>query len=44
MLEAFDGGDGAAARTLTELHVLEAGTALGDWLREMVAEVRTPGR
>ena len=49
MLEAFDGGDSAAARTLTELHVLEAGAALGDWLRETrtrvgigkrVAEVR----
>ena len=43
MLEAFDGGDGAAARTLTELHVLEAGAALGDWLRETRAGVGTPG-
>jgi DNA-binding GntR family transcriptional regulator len=43
MLEAFDGGDGAAARTLTELHVLEAGAALGDWLRETSASVGTPG-
>ena len=43
MLEAFDAGDGAAARTLTELHVLEAGAALGDWLRETRAGVGTPG-
>jgi DNA-binding GntR family transcriptional regulator len=42
MLAAFDGGDSAAARTLTELHVLEAGAALGDWLRATRAELETP--
>jgi DNA-binding GntR family transcriptional regulator len=41
MLEAFDGGDSAAARTLTELHVLEAGAALGDWLRETRTRVQS---
>ena len=44
MLEAIDGGDATAARTLTELHVLEAGAALGDWLRETQAGVETPGQ
>jgi DNA-binding GntR family transcriptional regulator len=38
LLEAIGGGDAVTARTLTESHVLEAGTALGDWLR-----VRTQG-
>ncbi len=33
LLEAIDRGDSAAARTLTESHVLDAGAALGDWLR-----------
>ena len=41
MLDAFDGGDVAAARTLTELHVLEAGAALGDWLRETRTRVQS---
>jgi DNA-binding GntR family transcriptional regulator len=41
MLAAFDGGDSAAARTLTELHVLEAGAALGDWLRKTTARVQS---
>jgi DNA-binding GntR family transcriptional regulator len=34
LLEAIDRGDAAAARTLAEAHVLDAGAALGDWLRE----------
>ncbi len=33
LLEAIDRGDATAARTLTESHVLDAGSALGDWLR-----------
>jgi len=33
MLEAVDRGDAATARVLTESHVLDAGAALGDWLR-----------
>ena len=33
LLEAIDRGDSAAARSLTESHVLDAGAALGDWLR-----------
>ncbi len=33
LLEAIDRGDAAAARALTESHVLDAGAALGDWLR-----------
>ncbi len=39
LLEAIGRGDAASARTLTESHVLEAGAALGDWLRG-----RTTGR
>ena len=38
LLEAISLGDAVTARTLTESHVLEAGDALGDWLR-----ARTPG-
>lgn len=38
LLEAVDRGDAATARTLTESHVLEAGAALGDWLRARSAE------
>jgi DNA-binding GntR family transcriptional regulator len=37
LLEAIDRGDAVAARTLTESHVLDAGAALGDWLRERTA-------
>jgi DNA-binding GntR family transcriptional regulator len=33
LLEAMDRGDATTARTLTESHVLDAGAALGDWLR-----------
>ncbi|HEY5097108.1 MAG TPA: FCD domain-containing protein, partial [Acidimicrobiales bacterium] len=38
LLEAIDRGDAATARTLTESHVLDAGAALGDWLRDRVRE------
>ena len=34
LLDAMDSGDAAAARTLAEAHVLDAGAALGDWLRQ----------
>jgi DNA-binding GntR family transcriptional regulator len=40
LLEAIDRGDAATARSLTESHVLDAGAALGDWLR---GGVREPG-
>lgn len=33
LLRAIGDGDGAAARLLAESHVLDAGAALGDWLR-----------
>jgi DNA-binding GntR family transcriptional regulator len=33
LLEAISRGDGIAARTIAEAHVLDAGAALGDWLR-----------
>jgi len=33
LLDAIGRGDGAAARSIAEAHVLDAGTALGDWLR-----------
>ncbi len=33
LLDAIGRGDGAAARGIAESHVLDAGTALGDWLR-----------
>ncbi len=42
LLEAIDRGDGAAARTVAEAHVLDAGAALGDWLRKRT-ELETPG-
>ncbi len=38
LLEAIDRGDAIAARTLTESHVLDAGAALGDWLRARTTE------
>jgi DNA-binding GntR family transcriptional regulator len=45
VLEAIDRGDAASARTLTESHVLDAGAALGDWLRTRAQEsaVGSPG-
>jgi DNA-binding GntR family transcriptional regulator len=39
MLEAIDRGDRSTARALTESHVLDAGAALGDWLRAKTAEM-----
>ena len=45
LLEAMDRGDAAAARALTESHVLDAGAALGDWLRAQADGTReaSPG-
>jgi DNA-binding GntR family transcriptional regulator len=37
LLEAISRGDAAAARTIAEAHVLDAGAALGDWLRAKAA-------
>jgi DNA-binding GntR family transcriptional regulator len=42
LVEAVDRGDGARARALAESHVLDAGAALGDWLRTTVAGAREP--
>ena len=39
LLEAIDRGDATSARALTESHVLDAGAALGDWLRARTAEM-----
>ena len=39
LLEAIDRGDASTARTLTESHVLDAGAALGDWLRARTTEM-----
>jgi DNA-binding GntR family transcriptional regulator len=33
LLDAIGRGDGAGARTIAEAHVLDAGAALGDWMR-----------
>jgi len=33
LLDAIDSGDGVAARAIAEAHVLDAGAALGEWLR-----------
>jgi DNA-binding GntR family transcriptional regulator len=38
LLDAVDRGDATSARNLTESHVLDAGAALGDWLRERSIE------
>jgi DNA-binding GntR family transcriptional regulator len=38
LLDAIERGDSAAARSLAEAHVLDAGEALGDWLRTRAAE------
>lgn len=38
LLEAMAVGDGAAARALAEAHVLDAGVALGVWLRARTAD------
>ena len=37
LLAAIGRGDGAAARAIAEAHVLDAGAALGDWLRTRAA-------
>jgi DNA-binding GntR family transcriptional regulator len=34
LLDAMAAGDGAAARAIAEAHVLDAGRALGDWMRD----------
>jgi DNA-binding GntR family transcriptional regulator len=41
LLDAISQGDAAAARTIAEAHVLDAGAALGDWLRTHSTEVPT---
>ena len=38
LLDAIGRGDGQAARSIAEAHVLDAGEALGDWLRARAAE------
>jgi DNA-binding GntR family transcriptional regulator len=38
LLEAMGRADGEEARRIMEAHVLSAGEALGDWLREMAGE------
>ena len=38
LLDAIRGGDPAAARTIAEAHVLDAGAAMGDWLRARTPE------
>jgi DNA-binding GntR family transcriptional regulator len=44
LLDAIDRGDAATARTLTESHMLDAGAALGDWLRAQEAgRAKSPG-
>jgi DNA-binding GntR family transcriptional regulator len=35
LLDAIGAGDAVAARTIAEAHVLDAGAALGDWLRTL---------
>jgi DNA-binding GntR family transcriptional regulator len=42
LLEAIDRGDSMAARALAEGHVLDAGAALGDWLRSRAVGLDTP--
>jgi DNA-binding GntR family transcriptional regulator len=37
LLDAIRRRDGAAARAIAEAHVLDAGAALGDWLRARTA-------
>jgi DNA-binding GntR family transcriptional regulator len=43
LLEAIDSADGVAARTLAETHVLDAGAALGDWLRARAGDHELTG-
>ncbi len=42
LLDAIGRGDAAAARTIAEAHVLDAGAALGDWMRANAVD-GTPG-
>jgi DNA-binding GntR family transcriptional regulator len=42
LLAAMERGDGAAARSIAEAHVLRAGEALGDWLLARMAETHVP--
>jgi DNA-binding GntR family transcriptional regulator len=42
LLAAMERGDGAAARSIAEAHVLRAGEALGDWLLARMAEAHVP--
>jgi DNA-binding GntR family transcriptional regulator len=44
LLEAIGRGDAGAARTIAETHVLDAGAALGDWLRARTDGTEAPGR
>ena len=44
LLEAIGQGDAAGARAIAEAHVLEAGAALGDWLRARPPEALTGRR
>ena len=38
LLDAIGRGDAAGARTIAEAHVLDAGAALGDWMRANAAD------
>ena len=38
LLDAIASGDATAARSIAEAHVLDAGEALGDWLRSRAAD------
>ncbi len=42
LLDAIDRGDAASARTIAETHVLDAGAALGDWMRANAVANGTP--
>jgi len=42
LLDAISRGDSAAARTIAEAHVLDAGAALGDWLRARATDAVSP--
>ena len=41
LLDAVERGDGAEARAIAEAHVLDAGQALGHWLRTKAADTTT---
>ncbi len=42
LLDAIGRGDAAAARTIAEAHVLDAGATLGDWMRSDAARTGEP--